>query len=109
MYITFEDDKPMDQEEVKPTGDGASAELSPYEAIQQAREWQESAELAIPAEVVTGLIDGVADLKQALVDVRVLLLPDSLKDMRPSMQSITLAKERIRKALALVDGNQETK
>jgi len=89
------------QEEVTPSG-----ELMLREALKQAREWQENAEVAIPAEIITGLVDGVADLKQALVGVRVLLLSDSLSDMRPSMASITRAKERIR--AALVDGPQET-
>src|SRR5262249_44642093 len=76
-----------------------SAELSLDDAIKKAQEWQESAEMAIPAEVVTGLVDGALALKRALGDVRILLLPDSRHDMRPSMTSITLAKERIRKAL----------
>lgn len=84
-----------------------SAELTLDEAIKQAQEWQESAELAIPAEVVTGLVDGALALKKALEDVRILLLPDSRHHMRPSMQSITLAKERIRAALIPTGGQKQ--
>lgn len=40
-----------------------TAELTLDEAIKWAREWQESAELAIPAEIVTALVDGAIELK----------------------------------------------
>jgi hypothetical protein len=76
----------------------STSELTLDEAINAARDWQGSAELAIPAEIITGLVEGAIELRQALSDVRVLLLPDTTTDMRPSMKSITFAKQRIRAA-----------
>lgn len=88
-----------------------TSELTLSEALKAAKAWQENAQIAIPAEVITGLVDGVAELRQAFEDVRIFLLPDSYKSMTPSLASITRAKERIRAALALVDGltEKETK
>jgi hypothetical protein len=75
-----------------------TAELTLDEAINAAQDWQQSADLIIPAEIVSSLLDGAIELRQALCDVRVLLLSDSTTDMRPSMRSITFAKQRIRAA-----------
>lgn len=76
-----------------------TTELSLDEAIKAAQEWQENSEVAIPAEIVTGLVDGAVDLKETLRAVRICLLPDMPTDMRPSLASITRAKELIRAAL----------
>lgn len=43
-----------------------TAELTIDEAIKAAQEWQENAELAIPAEIVTGLVDGAVELREQM-------------------------------------------
>jgi hypothetical protein len=85
--------------------DTNTAELTLDEAINAAQDWQQSAELAIPAEIITALVDGAVELRQALCDVRVLLLPDATTDMRPSMRSITHAKQRISAAFKVAGVN----
>lgn len=44
------------------TAEKGTGELTIAEALVAAREWQDNAELAIPCEIVTALVDGVEEL-----------------------------------------------
>lgn len=53
----------IELESVEMSNQTKSSELTLDDAIKWAQEWQESSELAIPAEIVTGLVDGAIALR----------------------------------------------
>lgn len=123
MYITFEDDKSVDQEEVKPTSEGARSER------QDRPEWR-YVETPSSEMVVAGGIELRAHWRgtQTLEQVRGVLRMASaapalyesaqaalryIEDENPGAAAgdawVAGICDRLRAAISLVDGNKETK
>ena len=68
----------------------ATAELNLDEAIKQAQEWQESSHASIPCEIVTGLLEGYAEVREVLEGLRNLILRDGTSCWCDGRMTVTI-------------------